>query len=108
MMVLFILMYILIKVFNHQHHMNIMLQQFVKEMKVESNTVTAETDSSYVCTTYTSSNYDHVTAGRAYQDLGECYAVGSNDDMGLYNTFTTTTLAETSEDYYIVGNCPTN
>jgi len=74
----------------------------------QSNTVTAETDSSYVCTTYTSSNYDHVTAGRAYQDLGECYAVGSNDDMGLYNTFTTTTLAETSEDYYIVGNCPTN
>jgi len=71
-----------------------------------SSTITATTSSSYVCTQYTSSNFAQVSAGRAYQELGFTYAVGSNDPMGLYNTFITTTLAETSENYYVVGNCP--
>jgi len=71
-----------------------------------STSVVGETDSGFVCQTWTASNYDQVSAGRAYEKLGECYAVGSSDPMGLYNIFTTSTLSETSEDYYIVGSCP--
>ncbi|MCA0900484.1 extracellular catalytic domain type 1 short-chain-length polyhydroxyalkanoate depolymerase [Microbulbifer agarilyticus] len=58
------------------------------------------------CTEYTASNYSHVTAGRATTSFGYTYALGSGDNLGLYNTFVTTTLAETGPDYYEQGNCP--
>ena len=73
---------------------------------VLSNTVTGTTTSSFVCTATTSSNYAHVVAGRAYNSGGYALAVGSNQNMGLNNTFYTKTLAQTSAGYYIIGNCP--
>jgi feruloyl esterase len=51
----------------------------------------------------TASNYAHVSAGRAYQSGGYAYAVGSNQNMGLYNTFYTTTLKQTAPTYWVIG-----
>jgi hypothetical protein len=47
-----------------------------------------------------------VTAGRAVYSLGYALAKGSNQNMGLYNVFVTTKLAQTSAGYYVIGNCP--
>ncbi|SFU29675.1 extracellular catalytic domain type 2 short-chain-length polyhydroxyalkanoate depolymerase [Pseudoduganella namucuonensis] len=68
--------------------------------------VTATTTSGFVCAATTSSNYAHVTAGRAVNSGGYALAKGSNQNMGLNNTFYTTTLAQTSAGYYVIGNCP--
>lgn len=68
--------------------------------------LTVTTKSLFICTPTTSSNYAHVQGGRAYASGGYAYAKGSNTRMGLYNTFYTSTLAETSPAYYILGNCP--
>jgi poly(3-hydroxybutyrate) depolymerase len=57
-------------------------------------------------TCFTSSNYAHTTAGRATQSGGYTYAKGSNQNMGLWNTFTTTTLKQTAPNYYVIGTCP--
>ncbi|QGN47552.1 alpha/beta hydrolase family esterase [Micromonospora sp. WMMD558] len=54
-------------------------------------------------TCVTASNYAHVTAGRAYQSGGYAYANGSNQRMGLYNTFYTTTLKQTGPNYWVIG-----
>lgn len=51
----------------------------------------------------TASNYAHVSAGRAYQSGGYAYALGSNQRMGLYNTFYTTTLKQTAPNYWVIG-----
>ena len=56
-------------------------------------------------TCYTSSNYSHVTAGRATTSGGYTYAKGSSQNMGLYNTYVTTTLKQTSPGYYVIGTC---
>lgn len=56
-------------------------------------------------TCYTSSNYHHVVAGRATTSGGYTYAKGSGQNMGLYNTFYTTTLKMTGTDYYVIGTC---
>jgi poly(3-hydroxybutyrate) depolymerase len=71
-----------------------------------SATVTGSTTSGFVCTTTTSSNYAHVQAGRAHDSGGYALANGSNQNMGLDNTFYTATLAQTAAGYYIIGNCP--
>ena len=42
----------------------------------------------------------HVTAGRARQSGGYAYANGSNQNLGLYNTFYTATLKQTSPGYW--------
>ena len=68
--------------------------------------VSATTTSGFVCTVTTSSNYAHVTAGRAVNSGGYALAKGSNQNMGLNNTFYTSTLAQTSAGYYVIGNCP--
>jgi len=58
-------------------------------------------------TCYTSSNYAHVTAARATTTGGYVYAKGSNQNMGLYNTFATTKLRMTGTNYYIIDStCP--
>jgi poly(3-hydroxybutyrate) depolymerase len=62
------------------------------------------TGSAAVC--YTASNYAHTTAGRAYTAGGYTYANGSNQNMGLWNTFVTTTLKQTGTNYYVIGTCP--
>jgi poly(3-hydroxybutyrate) depolymerase len=59
-----------------------------------------------VVTCYTSSNYAHTTAGRAYASFGYTYANGSNQNMGLWNIYTTTTLKKTATNYYVIGTCP--
>ncbi|HEY9102037.1 fibronectin type III domain-containing protein [Chitinimonas sp.] len=69
----------------------------------DSNRVTATTGSTPVC--YTASNYAHTTAGRAYQSGGNTFANGSNQAMGLWNTFVTTTLKQTGPNYYVIGTC---
>lgn len=56
------------------------------------------------CTT--ASNYAHTTAGRAYALFGITYANGSNQNMGLWNIFATTTLKMTGSNYYVIGTCP--
>jgi poly(3-hydroxybutyrate) depolymerase len=56
-------------------------------------------------TCYTASNYAHTTAGRATQSGGYTYANGSNQNMGLWNTFVTTTLKQTGPNYYVIGTC---
>jgi poly(3-hydroxybutyrate) depolymerase len=71
-----------------------------------SGVVTGTTKPSFTCTATTSSNYAHVTAGRAYNSGGYALATGSNQNMGLNNTFYTTTLAQTAAGYYVIGNCP--
>ena len=71
-----------------------------------SGAVQGTTNSSFTCTTTTSSNYTHVQAGRAYNSGGYALATGSNQNMGLNNTFYTNTLAQTSAGYYVIGNCP--
>ena len=57
-------------------------------------------------TCYTSSNYAHTTAGRAYALWGFTYANGSGQSMGLWNIFTSTTLKKTGSNYYVIGTCP--
>ena len=57
-------------------------------------------------TCYTASNYAHTTAGRAYAYFGYTYANGSNQNMGLWNIYTTTTLKQTGPNYYVIGSCP--
>ncbi len=57
-------------------------------------------------TCYTASNYAHTTAGRAYNSGGYALANGSNQNMGLWNTFVTTTLKMTGTNYYVIGTCP--
>jgi poly(hydroxyalkanoate) depolymerase family esterase len=51
---------------------------------------------------FTASNYAQVAAGRAYQSVGEAYADGSDQAMGLDNTFYTSSLEETSPGYWVV------
>jgi len=55
----------------------------------------------------TASNYAHVAAGRAHVSLGSTYANGSNQAMGLWNTFITHTLRQTGPNYYVLadGQC---
>ncbi|WP_438289565.1 hypothetical protein [Streptomyces sp. HUAS TT7] len=57
---------------------------------------------------FTDNNYNQVAAGRAHQSLGSVYAEGSNQNMGLYNLYTTHTLEETSSGYYVIADagCP--
>lgn len=71
-----------------------------------SATVSATTRSAFTCSTTNASNYAHVQAGRAHDSGGYALANGSNQNMGLDNTFYTATLAQTSAGYYIIGNCP--
>jgi hypothetical protein len=71
-----------------------------------SAAATGTTAAGTTATCYTASNYAHTTAGRAYQSGGYTYANGSNQNMGLWNTFVTTTLKMTGVNYYVIGTCP--
>jgi poly(3-hydroxybutyrate) depolymerase len=71
-----------------------------------SAAVAGTTKSSWTCSATTSSNYAHVQAGRAHDSGGYALANGSNQNMGLDNTFYTSTLAQTAAGYYVIGNCP--
>lgn len=59
------------------------------------------------CRQFTSNNYAHAQRGRAQQcNMGYTCANGSNQNMGLYNLFITTTLRELSSGYFEIGACP--
>lgn len=51
-------------------------------------------------TCVTATNYAHVQAGRARHVGGYALANGSNDNLGLYNTFSTSAVRETSPNYW--------
>ncbi|MGW0816402.1 extracellular catalytic domain type 1 short-chain-length polyhydroxyalkanoate depolymerase [Streptomyces viridiviolaceus] len=72
-----------------------------------SATVTARTTGA-TATCWTATNYAHVQAGRATTSGGYTYAVGSGQNMGLYNTFVTHTLKESPAGHFTVadGSCP--
>jgi poly(hydroxyalkanoate) depolymerase family esterase len=74
---------------------------------VVSSPVTATT-TGFTPTCHTGSNYDHTVAGRAYRSGGHTYAKGSGQAMGLWNTFTTSTLKQTAPAYYVIADsgCP--
>ncbi|MBI1890313.1 MAG: PHB depolymerase family esterase [Burkholderiales bacterium] len=72
-----------------------------------TTTTTATTTTTTAGACYKSSNYAHVTGGRAYNSLGYAKANGSNQNMGLNNTFTTTKLRKTGTNYYVIDStCP--
>jgi poly(hydroxyalkanoate) depolymerase family esterase len=50
------------------------------------------------------SNYAHTVAGRAYQSGGYTYAQGSNDAMGLWNTYTNHGLQQTGPNHWILAD----
>lgn len=63
------------------------------------------TTGSAPATCFTASNYAHTTAGRATVVMGYARANGSNQNMGLWNVFITTTLKQTAPNYYVIGTC---
>ncbi|CRK60020.1 Poly(3-hydroxyalkanoate) depolymerase [Alloactinosynnema sp. L-07] len=69
-------------------------------------TSTTTTPPTGVC--HTDHNYGHVAAGRAHHAGGYTYANGSNQEMGLYNTFVRHTLKETPPGHFVVADtgCP--
>jgi poly(3-hydroxybutyrate) depolymerase len=69
-----------------------------------SNEVSVITQAAPTCITAT--NYDHVRAGRAHDELSIARANGSNQVMGLDNIFIITTLKKTGDNYYVIGTCP--
>ncbi|WP_326654382.1 MULTISPECIES: PHB depolymerase family esterase [unclassified Streptomyces] len=74
---------------------------------VRSGPVTATTTGdAAVC--WTADNYHQVQAGRATSDGSYAYAKGSQQNMGLYNTFVTHTLKESPVGHFVVAdaNCP--
>ncbi|WP_342721686.1 PHB depolymerase family esterase [Acidovorax sp. FHTAMBA] len=71
---------------------------------VSATTQAASGGGTAVCTT--ASNYAHTLAGRAYAAGGYAYALGSNQNMGLWNVFVTRTLKQTAPNHYVIGTCP--
>jgi len=67
---------------------------------------TGTTTGGVAATCFTASNYAHTTAGRAHVSGGIALANGSNQNMGLWNVFVTTTLKQTAPNYYVIGTCP--
>ncbi|MEN8652472.1 hypothetical protein ABCR94_18175 [Streptomyces sp. 21So2-11] len=53
---------------------------------------------------WTANNYQQVQAGRATTDGSYVYAKGSNQNMGLCNTFATHTLKESPAGYYVIAD----
>lgn len=72
----------------------------------QSAAVVASTSSAWTCSSTSASNYAHVQAGRAHASGGYALANGSNQNMGLYNLFYTSVLAQTAAGYYVIGSCP--
>src|SRR6185369_12870479 len=61
-----------------------------------TTTTAPPTTTTQAGTCVSASNYAHTQAGRAHQSAGQTYANGSNQAMGLWNTFTVHALRETS------------
>jgi len=63
-------------------------------------------DPIFTCQEFTSSNYAHVQENRASTDGAYAYAIGSGEKLGLYNMFYSATLAQTADNFFVVGTCP--
>ncbi len=66
----------------------------------------ATTKDAWKCTLHYTSNYTHVSQGRAVHSLGYAKAKGSDQNMGLYTLFHYTSLAQVKEGHYVIGICP--
>ncbi|CAF2856723.1 unnamed protein product [Rotaria sp. Silwood2] len=66
----------------------------------KSDEIKATTHTEKIC--FNDNNYNHVAAGRAYHSLGYTLAIGSNQNMGLYNILQKTNLCKTKENYYVI------
>jgi poly(3-hydroxybutyrate) depolymerase len=64
-----------------------------------TTTTTTTTTPAPACVT--ASNYAHTVAARAYASLGQTYALGSNQPLGLWNTFTTSTIRQTAPNHWV-------
>ncbi|WP_434445516.1 extracellular catalytic domain type 2 short-chain-length polyhydroxyalkanoate depolymerase [Lentzea sp. E54] len=64
-------------------------------------TTTPPTTTTSVPQCVTASNYAHTVAGRAYVTMGQTYALGSNQALGLWNTFTTSSIRQSSPNYWV-------
>lgn len=70
-----------------------------------TTTTTTTTTTAGAC--FKATNYAQVSAGRAYTSGGYAYANGSAQNLGLYNTFTTSKLRQTGTNYYVIDStCP--
>jgi poly(3-hydroxybutyrate) depolymerase len=49
----------------------------------------------------TASNYAHSVAGRAYVYLGQTYATGSGQSLGLWNTYTSSSIRQTAPNHWV-------
>ncbi|CAF0981342.1 unnamed protein product [Rotaria magnacalcarata] len=67
----------------------------------KSNELQTTTLTENVC--FNDNNYNHVAKHRAINSLGYALAVGSNQNMGLYNLFVKTNLCMTKENYYEIN-----
>ena len=54
----------------------------------------------------TANNVQHVAAGRAHVAFGLALANGSDESMGWWNVFVTSTLKQTAPGRWVVGGCP--
>lgn len=74
----------------------------------KSASPSASPSSTWTPKCFTESNYQQTVDGHAYQSGGYTYANGSNQNMGLWNTFATHTLEETGPNYYVIADthCP--
>lgn len=66
--------------------------------------ITRPPDSNYsdVGNCFSSSNFDHVRYGRAYNVLTYAYAEGSNDYLGLFNVIDHSKVRETRPNFYVL------
>lgn len=71
-----------------------------------STTTASTTTTTLAATCYVASNYAHVAAGRAYNQYGYAYVLGSNQSMGLNNMYYVSSLKKLAANYYVVGTCP--
>lgn len=80
------------------------IMNMVKTLRGTAPTPTPTTTSptpTPTATCVTASNYAHVSAGRAHVTSGYAYANGSNQLLGLWNTYATSTIKETAPNYWV-------
>ncbi|MEV8554386.1 PHB depolymerase family esterase [Streptomyces glaucescens] len=70
-----------------------------------ASTAVTATTTGFTPTCHTASTYDHTVAQRAWASGGRAYARGSDEYLGLWNTFTVRTLKQTAPGHYVTGDC---
>ncbi len=68
--------------------------------------VSGDAAAPYTCSSWYSSNFEHVYYGRAYVSGGNVFATNSNQYLGYYSTVAYTSVRRTSAGYYAYGTCP--